>query len=61
MIKCKRCSGFIYEEEVFWEDDGAKKIQLGCYTCPHKVYVDYKQWQDFKAKLKRAVHESKTK
>lgn len=51
MFRCRRCGGFVYEEEVFYEADGIKKMQLGCYQCPNKVYVEYYKWIKFKAQL----------
>jgi len=61
MLRCKRCSGFMYEEEVFYEADSIKKIQLGCYSCPHKVYVEYSKWIKFKKQLGDALAKSDSK
>lgn len=61
MFKCKKCGGFVYEEEVFFEADNTKKIQLGCYSCPHKVYVEYQKWLSFKNRLEQAYAVSKNK
>jgi ribosomal protein L33 len=55
MLRCKNCGGFIYEEEVFYDDNGKKMIQLGCYQCSHKVYVASKKWNEFKDKLAKAA------
>ena len=51
----------MYEEEVFYEADSIKKIQLGCYSCPHKVYVEYSKWIKFKKQLGDALAKSDSK
>ena len=55
MLKCKNCGGFISEEEVFYDDNDKKIMQLGCYSCYHKAYIEYKEWTSFKKKLSKAV------
>lgn len=45
-LKCKRCNGKLYEVEVYYELK-VKKIELGCYQCPHRLYLDFKKYKDF--------------
>lgn len=52
-LYCKRCSGKIYEDEVYTENN-VKKMQLGCYTCSQKLYVDWNKWNWFLFKLNNA-------
>lgn len=53
-LNCKRCGGFIYEEEIYYDQDNVKNMQLGCYGCSHKSYIEYTKWKQFKNKLARA-------
>lgn len=53
-LTCKRCRGFIHEEEIYFDQNGIKNMQLGCYTCSHKGYIEYRKWQIFKDKLLKA-------
>ena len=55
MFTCKRDGGFVYEEEIYYEDS-AKIMQLGCFSCGHKVYVGYSEWEKFKLKIERNIH-----
>jgi hypothetical protein len=54
-LKCKRCGGFIYEEEDFYDENDTRIMQLGCYICSHKGYIKYKKWEVFKQRLTEAV------
>lgn len=55
MLKCKNCGGFVYEEETYVDDNKNRIIQLGCYQCSHKAYIEQKKWQEFKKKLSKAA------
>lgn len=56
MFTCRKDEGFVYEEEIYYEE-GIKLMQLGCFSCGHKVYVEYKQWEDFKKKIDKNLYE----
>lgn len=58
MLKCKNCGGFVYEEETYYDDNYARIIQIGCYQCSHKAYVESKKWEDFKSKIEKAKRKS---
>ena len=53
-LTCKKCGGFMYEEEVYYDQNGIKTMQVGCYGCAHKGYIEYKKWLEFKNKLSKA-------
>ena len=53
-LTCRKCGGFVHEEEIYYDQDGIKNMQLGCYICSHKAYIEYKKWQEFKNKLEKA-------
>ena len=55
MLKCKNCSGFVYEEEIFYDDNDKRIVQLGCYQCAHKAYIESRKWNEFKDKLAKAT------
>lgn len=55
MFKCRNCGGFVYEEEVYWDDHNVKMQQLGCYQCSDKVYVTYEKWTAFKKRLLQSL------
>ena len=55
MLKCKKCGGFLHEEEVYYDEDNNKIVQIGCYQCSHKAYIKAKEWAVFKKKLDAAV------
>ena len=46
VLICPHCSGRMYEEETYFEQ-GEKKIELGCYQCPKKMYVNYRKYMNF--------------
>lgn len=56
MLYCKNCSGFLYEEEIFEEEDGTKYMQVGCLICSEKLYIHLKTWNKFKKDLEKAIH-----
>ncbi len=58
-LRCKRCGGTLYEEEVFYDDNDMKFQQMGCYACPEKVVIDYGKWIKFKKKLNSALAAAK--
>lgn len=49
-LKCKHCNNKLYESEIYYEIK-VKKIELGCYGCSKKLYLDFKKYDDFKKKL----------
>lgn len=53
-MKCKRCGGFLYEEETFYDQNDVCNMQIGCYICSHKAYIPVREWDKFKAKLAEA-------
>lgn len=55
MLKCKKCGGFLYEEEVYYDEDDNKIVQIGCYQCSHKAYIKAKDWAFFKKKINDAI------
>ncbi len=59
MIYCKHCSGKLYEEEVWFDENNVKHQQIGCYQCYKKVQVEYQEWLSFKRKLNNALIRSK--
>ena len=54
-LKCRRCGGFLYEEEVFYDQNDVRTMQIGCYICSHKGYMKEKGWNEFKLKLAKAL------
>lgn len=52
---CKRCGGFLYEEEIFYDQNDEKIMQIGCYICSHKGYTELKNWKKFKNGLLKAI------
>lgn len=54
-MKCKRCGGFLYEEETFYDQNDVCNMQIGCYICSHKAYLPMKEWNLFKTKLLKAL------
>jgi RNase P subunit RPR2 len=56
MLYCKNCSGFLYEEEIFKEDDGTQYMQVGCLICSEKLYIHLKTWNKFKKDLEKAIN-----
>lgn len=55
MLKCKNCGGLVCEEETFIDDNDKKIMQIGCYICYHKAYIEFGDWKKFKKKLSEAV------
>jgi hypothetical protein len=55
MLKCKNCAGFVYEEEVYYDENDKRIVQIGCYKCSHKTYVESSKWEKFKADLEKAI------
>ena len=55
MFWCKRCSGTLYEEEIFWDEDSLKFMQVGCYQCADKLYIEYSKWEAFKKAYAKAL------
>lgn len=49
-LKCVSCGGKLFEDDVYWELN-EKKIELGCYQCSKRVYINYKKYKDFLKKL----------
>jgi RNase P subunit RPR2 len=59
MFYCKNCSGFLYEEEIFEEEDETKYMQIGCLSCAKKLYIHLKVWNNFKRDLDKAIDDAK--
>lgn len=55
MFKCKNCGGFVYEEEIYYDDNDKKIVQLGCYQCSHKAYIESRKWNIFKNQISKAL------
>lgn len=55
MLKCKNCAGFVYEEETYYDENDTRIVQIGCYQCSHKAYVESYKWEKFKDQLKKAI------
>lgn len=36
----------MYEDEIYFEE-GVKKIELGCYVCPQKLYLKHSRYISF--------------
>lgn len=58
MFKCKRCGAMLFEDYIIYDEDTSEKfMQLGCVSCPVKLYIPLKKWNKFKkdveANLKR--------
>lgn len=52
---CKKCTGKLYEEEIWFDYDNVKQQQIGCYQCSNKIQVEYKEWVALKKKILKAV------
>jgi len=58
MFRCKNCGGFLYEEEFFFDEENKHIVQLGCYQCSQKIYIESRKWESFKKKVKKAKNKS---
>ena len=56
MFRCKRCKAMLFEDEVFYEEDGSAFMQLGCIACPVKLYIPLREWNSFKRKIERNLN-----
>ena len=61
MMYCKNCSGKLYEEEIWFDENGLKMQEIGCYQCPKKIQVAYKDWVILKRKINNALIKSNVK
>lgn len=55
MFYCRNCSGKLYEEEIFTEEDETRYMQVGCLKCPKKIYVELKKWEKLKRQIELAI------
>lgn len=58
MLKCKNCGGFVYEEEFYYDQNDTRIVQIGCYQCSHKTYIEAVKWDKFKSQLAKAIKKS---
>ena len=61
MLRCKHCKGMLYEEEIWFDQNHVKTMQIGCYQCYKKLQIEYKEWVSFKKKLQRSLENAKSK
>lgn len=59
MMYCKKCTGKLYEEEIWTDFAEIKYQQIGCYQCSNKIQVEYREWLDLKKKISKAIRKNK--
>jgi hypothetical protein len=52
---CKRCTGKLYEDEIWYDSNGVKQQEISCYQCPAKIQVEHHEWLKLKRKIESAM------